>query len=183
MRASWDTHAGTSHKVLTVLYFVCSYLWWLMLMLSKLLCSANHCFVFIPACCKMCTFHFQFSPVLTKPGNISHSDNIYIMAHHQLTHWDWVTHIYISKRSSSVQIMACCLKGDKPLSQPMLAYCYLHRYEQLSLKFEYNNKFSTRKWIWKCHLHYVGILSRSQCINSLVRFSTTSPWITWGCFT
>ena len=45
-----------------------------------------------------------------------------------LTPLPLVTHICISRwiRPALVQIMACCLFGAKPLSQPMLAYCQLH---------------------------------------------------------
>ena len=48
---------------------------------------------------------------------------------------------------SLVQITACRLVGTKPLPQPMLAYCRLHSWEQISVKFEselYN--FYSRKF-------------------------------------
>ena len=38
-------------------------------------------------------------------------------------------------RSALVQIMACCLIGTKPLSEPMLEYCSLDPKEQTSMKF------------------------------------------------
>ena len=39
----------------------------------------------------------------------------------ELTHWGWVTHIYVSvKYPSLVLTMTCCLTGAKPLSETML---------------------------------------------------------------
>ena len=37
-------------------------------------------------------------------------------------------------RSALVQIMACRLFGAKPLPEPVLAYCVLHPWEQISVK-------------------------------------------------
>ena len=43
--------------------------------------------------------------------------------------------IYASENSpSSVQIMACRLDGVKPLSEPILEYCYLDPWDQTSVK-------------------------------------------------
>ena len=39
-------------------------------------------------------------------------------------------------RSALVQVMACRLFGAKPLPEPMLAYCQLDSWEQISVKFE-----------------------------------------------
>ena len=39
-----------------------------------------------------------------------------------LTHWDRVTHIWVGKQTSIVQILACRLDGAKSLSEPMLGY-------------------------------------------------------------
>ena len=36
--------------------------------------------------------------------------------------------------SSSVQVLACRLFGTKPLPEPMLAYCQLESWEQISMK-------------------------------------------------
>ena len=41
------------------------------------------------------------------------------------------------------QTMACRLFGAKPLSEPMLAYCQLDSWEQISVKFEWES----------CHFH------------------------------
>ena len=37
---------------------------------------------------------------------------------------------------SLIQVMACRLFGAKPLSEPMLAYCQLDSWEQISVKFK-----------------------------------------------
>ena len=55
--------------------------------------------------------------------------------------------------SSLVQIMACRLFGAKPLSKPMLGYCQLDSWEQVSVKFESEfYYFHSSKCIWKCRL-------------------------------
>ena len=55
--------------------------------------------------------------------------------------------------SSLVQIMACRLFGTKPLPEPMLTYCQLDSWEQISVKFESEFcHFHSRKFIWKCCL-------------------------------
>ena len=52
-----------------------------------------------------------------------------------------------------VQVMAYRLFGAKPLSEPVLAYCQLDSWEQLSLKSESEfYHFHSRKCIWKCRL-------------------------------
>ena len=49
--------------------------------------------------------------------------------------------------------MACRLAGAKPLPEPMLAYCQLDTWEQISVKLELEfYHFHSRKCIWKCHL-------------------------------
>ena len=53
--------------------------------------------------------------------------------------------------SSLVQIMACRLLGAKPLPEPMLVYCRLDSWEQVSVKFKSEfYHFHSRKCIWKC---------------------------------
>ena len=43
--------------------------------------------------------------------------------------------IYVSwNLPSLVQMMACCLAGAKPLSEPMMEYCWLGPWEQTSVK-------------------------------------------------
>ena len=50
-------------------------------------------------------------------------------------------------------VMACRLFGAKPLTEPMLVYCQLVSWEQISVKFEFEfYHFHTRKCIWKCRL-------------------------------
>ena len=49
------------------------------------------------------------------------------------------------------QMMACRLFGTKLLPEPMLAYCQLDSWEQMSVKFEYEfYHFHSRKYIWNC---------------------------------
>ena len=58
--------------------------------------------------------------------------------------WTW---------SSLVQVMACCLFGANPLPDPMLLYCQLDYWEQISVKFESEFcHFHSRKCIWNCRL-------------------------------
>ena len=60
-------------------------------------------------------------------------------------------------RSASVQIMACRLFGAEPLSGPMLEYCQLAHWEQISVKFYSKFKhFHSGKCIWKCRLCHRG---------------------------
>ena len=55
--------------------------------------------------------------------------------------------------SSLVRVMACRLFGAKPLPEPMLVYCQLDSWEQVTVNVEsefYN--FHSTKCIWKCRL-------------------------------
>ena len=55
--------------------------------------------------------------------------------------------------STLVKIMACRLVGAKPLSEPMVVYCQLDSWEQISMKFELKfYHFHSRKFIWTCCL-------------------------------
>ena len=55
--------------------------------------------------------------------------------------------------------MACRLLGAKPLSEPMLAYCYLDHWEQNPMKTQWKcNNFQTIKWTSKN-------FSRPQCVK------------------
>ena len=64
---------------------------------------------------------------------------------------DEYMHQWVS--SSSLQVMACHLIGDKPLPEPMLAYLWLIHWEQISTQFDSkHNNFSKIKWNWKCNL-------------------------------
>ena len=54
-----------------------------------------------------------------------------------------------------VQIMACRLFGTKPLPEPMMTYCQLDSWEQISVKSESElYHFHSIKCIWKCCLPY-----------------------------
>ena len=53
-----------------------------------------------------------------------------------------------STGSALVHVMACCLFGAKPLPEPMLTYCQLDSWEQISVKIETEfYHFHKRKWI------------------------------------
>ena len=55
--------------------------------------------------------------------------------------------------SSLVQVMDCHLIETKPLPEPMLAYCQLNSWKQISVKFKMESyHFHSRKFIWKCRL-------------------------------
>ena len=55
--------------------------------------------------------------------------------------------------SSLVQVMACRLFGAKPFPEPMLVYCWLDYWPQVSVKFESEfYHFHSRRYIWKCCL-------------------------------
>ena len=55
--------------------------------------------------------------------------------------------------SALLQVMACRLFGAKPLPEPMLDYCHLDSWEQISVKFESEFYcFHSRKCIWNCRL-------------------------------
>ena len=55
--------------------------------------------------------------------------------------------------SSLVQVIVCCLFGAKPIPEPMLDYCQLDSWEQISLKMESEfYHFHSIKYIWKCCL-------------------------------
>ena len=55
--------------------------------------------------------------------------------------------------SAIVQVMACCLFGDKPSPEPMLVHCQLDSWQQISVKFKSEfYHFHWRKCIWNCHL-------------------------------
>ena len=66
-------------------------------------------------------------------------------------------------RPSLVQIMAYRLLGTKPLSKPMLAYCY--HCEHISMKFYSNqSNFHSTKWFRKCRCKISAILFRYRCV-------------------
>ena len=56
-------------------------------------------------------------------------------------------------RSALIQVMARRLFGAKPLPEPMLNYCQLDSWEQISVEFESEfYQFHSRKCIWNCRL-------------------------------
>ena len=104
---------------------------------------------------------------------------------------------YMGKRtrSSLVQVMVCCLFSAKPLPEPMLRYCQLDSWEQVSVKFEQEfYHFHSRKCIWKyclpkwppfCQggdelnklhrLHYMTVYQDCSPINSYHWHSQSNP--------
>ena len=75
-----------------------------------------------------------------------------------------------------VQIMACCLFGAKPLSEPIRTYCQLDPWEHIWVMFQlkYNN-FHWRKCIWTCYLPNGIILSRCYCVDGF-QYVFTDQW-------
>ena len=76
--------------------------------------------------------------------------------------------------SALVQIMACCLFGTKPLPAQILAYCQLDSWEQITVKFESEFYFHSRKFIRKFHLpkrrpFYPG--------TTFIKPDQRNPWI------
>ena len=61
--------------------------------------------------------------------------------------------------------MACPLVGAKPLSEPMLEYCWFGPYEQFSVKFQLKViYFHSTKCVWKCGQEIGDIyVSASMC--------------------
>ena len=79
------------------------------------------------------------------------------------THRSRVTHLCRWTMPSLFQIMTWPLFGVKQLSKPMLVYCQLDPWEQISVKFQsQSTHFHWRKCIWKCRLgnggHFVSAL-------------------------
>ena len=108
--------------------------------------------------------------------------------------------------SALVQVMACRLFGAKPLPEPMLSYCQLYSWEQISVKLESKFcHFHPRKCIWKCclpkwqpfcpgrdevttvlvrawmsidiHLFYVDVITY-PCYNDIMGQITPVTWTT-----
>ena len=77
-------------------------------------------------------------------------------------HWGRVTHICISKLTL-VQIMACRLAGAKPLSEPMLEYCY----SNLRNTLQWNCKRIQENAFENVVCEMASILSRPQCVKLL----------------
>ena len=73
-----------------------------------------------------------------------------------------------SNGSALVQITACRLFGDKPLSKPMLGYCQSDPEDQTSVKFLSKYKtFHSRECIWKSRLRNSGHLVQGRWVNCL----------------
>ena len=90
----------------------------------------------------------------------------------KLTHWSRVTHICVSKLTIS-QIMACRLVGTKPLSKPIMVYCYLNWTPGSGIQWNLMH-FHSRKSILKCRLgNGVHFDSASMCEIALEYHSSS----------
>ena len=69
--------------------------------------------------------------------------------------------------SALVQVMACRPFGVKPLPEPMIAYCQLDSWEQISANIESElYHFHSRKCIWNCRLpKWRPFCPAGGCIN------------------
>ena len=77
-----------------------------------------------------------------------------------------------------VNIMACCLFGTKPLSEPMLSFCQLDPRNILQWNFIQNSKvFIQGDALEHVDCEMVAILSRPQCVK---RWSVMSMWLLWN---
>ena len=88
---------------------------------------------------------------------------------HKLTHWGRVTHICVVK----LTIIGLC---DKPLSKPMLEYCSLNPWEQVSVKCwsEFKIIFHDNA-LENVACEMASILSRPQCVNMCCRLEAMLP--------
>ena len=94
--------------------------------------------------------HFLHSCVFSFPGKLSFSTRRICLFNSSppsatyMSQWIW---------SALVLIMVCRLFGVKPLSEPVLGYCQLNSWEQISVKFEWEfYHFHSRKCFWNCCL-------------------------------
>ena len=69
-------------------------------------------------------------------------------------------------RPSLVQVMACCLFGTKPLSEPMLAHCQLDHLERTSVKFYQNSNIFIQEYAFENVVcKNADILFWPQCVD------------------
>ena len=86
---------------------------------------------------------------------------------------------------SLVQIMACRLFGDNPLSEPIMVYCQLKPKEHISMKFYLKFKgFHSRKCIWRCCLQNGGhLVSAPMCSVSFIAVWSCLVLVKWKAIT
>ena len=97
-------------------------------------------------------------------------------------------HICVSEIAGSllIQVMVCRLFGAKPLPEPMLAYCQLDSWEQISVKSKFCHVHS-RKFDWKWRLPKWrtfcpvgdGLIPKHFVITIPVQISYWHQSITW----
>ena len=80
--------------------------------------------------------------------------------------------------SALVQIMACRLFADKPLSKPMLGYCSLDPWEQIQCSFNRNSNIFVQENVFENVVYEMAsILSRYRCVFRLPEIPEDSPGI------
>ena len=98
------------------------------------------------------------------------------MAENMVRHWSPPSAAYMCQwtRSELFQIMVCCPFGAKPLPEPMLAYCKVGTWEQISVELFETGKFY--HFYSKMHLKLssakmANSLSKGRRVNWLVSLS------------
>ena len=125
-----------------------------------------------------------------RPGDkpLSEPMMVSLLTHICVTRPQWVNssspgagYMYQWTGSALVHVMACRLFGTKPLPEPMLAYCQLDSWEQVSVKFEskfyqysfkkMHLKLSSAKWQWFCpgRNELIVVLWKGHYVISSVR--------------
>ena len=96
-----------------------------------------------------------------------------------LTHEGQVAHMCLWTSSSLVQVIACCMFKTKSLPEPMMTYCQLDHWKQISmktweLKYEiFLKKLHLKMSSAKCHPYSS---CPSLCVNCLQHSDTTTSW-------
>ena len=83
----------------------------------------------------------------------------------------YVTHVSQYTRPTLVQIMALCWTINKPLSEPLLAYCYFSPWKSSEINIQ---GYSWKKVNWKgCLQHAIHFVSASICKDYASAYSAT----------
>ena len=117
------------------LFLCCVYFCW---DLTLWLTSVN--FIFSepkPVQCNICNRRFKNIPALN--GHMRLHGGYF----KKVRHFSWPGNAYMHQqtRPSLLQLIACCLTGTKPLSVPMLLYCWVDLWEQTLMKLR-------GVWVW-----------------------------------
>ena len=87
-------------------------------------------------------------------------------------------------RPSLFQIMACRLLGVKPLSEPMMANCYMDPLDNVFMRFKKNTKFSFKKI--DLQMSSAKRWSFRLCLNTLTKIKeliANIEYLIWYLFT